>query len=66
MEKYKLLIYLFSLQETYTQYIKQYKIKTLFIDVTNADFLGNEQQLEAVLDALDKDYGIGINYLMLP
>ena len=58
--------YLFSLQETYTQYIKQYKIKTLFIDVTNADFLGNEQQLEAVLDALDKDYGIGINYLMLP
>ncbi len=58
--------YLFSLQETYTQYIKQYKIKTLFIDVSNADFLGNEKHLQAVLDALDKDYDTGLNYLMLP
>ena len=58
--------YLFSLQETYTQYIKQYKIKTLFIDVTNADFLGNEKHLQAVLDALNKDYDSGVNYLLLP
>jgi deoxyguanosine kinase len=58
--------YLFSLQETYTQYIKQYKIKTLFIDVTNADFLGNEKHLQAVLDALNKDYDSGLNYLLLP
>ena len=58
--------YLFLLQETYTQYIKQYKIKTLFIDVTNADFLGNEKHLQAVLDALNKDYDSGVNYLLLP
>ena len=58
--------YLFSLQETYTQYIKQHKIKTLFIDVTNADFLGNEKHLKAVLDELDKEYDNGQNYLMLP
>jgi deoxyadenosine/deoxycytidine kinase len=58
--------YLFSLQETYMQYIKQYKIKTLFIDVSNADFLGNEKHLQAVLDALQKDYDSGLNYLMLP
>ncbi|MGN6539480.1 MAG: deoxynucleoside kinase [Ginsengibacter sp.] len=58
--------YLFSLQETYPQYIKQYKIKTLFIDVTNADFLGNDKHLQAVIEALDKDYDAGINYLMLP
>jgi deoxyguanosine kinase len=58
--------YLFLLQETYTQYIKQYKIKTLFIDVTNADFLGNEKHLQAVLDALNKDYDSGLNYLLLP
>lgn len=58
--------YLFSLQETYTQYIRQYAIKTLFIDVTNADFLGNEKHLKALTDALDKDYDNGQNYLILP
>ena len=30
--------YLFTLQETYTQYIKQHNIKTLFIDASSADF----------------------------
>ena len=58
--------YLFSLQETYTQYIKQHNINTLFIDASNADFLGNEKHLNAVLEALDKDYESGQNYLMLP
>ncbi len=58
--------YLFSLQETYTQYIKQHKIKTLFIDVSNADFLGNEKHFQTVLEALDKDYDPGINFLALP
>jgi deoxyguanosine kinase len=58
--------YLFSLQETYTQYIKQHNIKTLFIDASSADFLGNEKHLNAVLDALEKDYENGQNYLMLP
>jgi deoxyadenosine/deoxycytidine kinase len=58
--------YLFSLQETYTQYIKQHNIKTLFIDASHADFLGNEKHLNAVLEALEKDYGHGQNYLMLP
>ncbi len=58
--------YLFALQETYTQYIKQHNMKTLFIDATNADFLGNEKHLQVLLDALDKDYDDGRNYLMLP
>jgi deoxyadenosine/deoxycytidine kinase len=58
--------YLFSLQETYTQYIKQHNIKTLFIDASNADFLGNDLHLQTVLDALDKEYDNGQNYLMLP
>ena len=57
--------YLFSLQETYTQYIKQHNIKTLFIDVSNADFLGNEKHMEAVLDALNKNYEEGQHYLQL-
>ncbi len=58
--------YLFSLQETYTQYIKQHNIKTLFVDVSNADFLGNEAHLKVILDALDKEYDNGQYYISLP
>jgi deoxyguanosine kinase len=58
--------YLFSLQETYTQYIKQHNIKTLFVDAGNADFLGNEEHLKVIVNALDKDYEDGQHYLTLP
>ncbi len=57
--------YLFSLQEMYTQYIKQHSIKTLFIDVTNADFLKNPVQFQQILEALEKDYDEGQHYLLL-
>ena len=58
--------YLFNIQETYTQYIKQHNIKTLFIDASNADFLGNEKHLEILLEALDKEYSDGQHYISLP
>jgi deoxyadenosine/deoxycytidine kinase len=58
--------YLFSLQETYTAYIKQHNIKTLFIDTSNADFLGNEAHLQVIIDALDMEYPEGQHYLTLP
>lgn len=58
--------YLFSLQQTYTQYIKQHNIKTLYIDASSADFLGNEKHLNAVLEALNNDYEEGQHYLQLP
>ncbi len=58
--------YLFNIQETYTSYIKQHNIKTIFIDASNADFLGNEKHLQIVLDALDKDYEDGQHYFSLP
>jgi deoxyguanosine kinase len=58
--------YLFSIQETYTHYIKQHNIKTLFIDASNADFLGNEKHLQVVIDALENDYENGQHYLTLP
>lgn len=58
--------YLFSIQETYTNYIRQHNIKTLFIDTTNADFLGNERHLQVVLEALEKDYDNGQHYIALP
>lgn len=58
--------YLFTIQETYTNYIKQHHIKTLFIDVSNADFLGNPLHLKAVINALEQDYSDGANFLSLP
>jgi deoxyguanosine kinase len=58
--------YLFNIQETYTNYIRQHNIKTLFIDTTNADFLGNERHLQVVLEALEKDYEDGPHYISLP
>lgn len=58
--------YLFSIQETYTHYIKQHNMKTLFVDVSNADFLGNEKHLAAIIDALDKEYPQGQHYISLP
>jgi deoxyadenosine/deoxycytidine kinase len=58
--------YLFSIQEAYTNYIRQHNIKTIFIDVSNADFLGNSKHLQVVLDALDKDLDEGQHYFTLP
>ena len=58
--------YLFNIQQTYTHYIKDHNIKTLFIDVSNADFLGNEKHLRVVIDALNKEYDNGQHYLTLP
>ena len=58
--------YLFSIQETYTNYIKQHNIKTLFIDASNADFLGNEKHLQTIIDALEHDYDDGQHYITLP
>lgn len=58
--------YLFNLQETYTHYIKQHNIKTLFIDASNADFLHNETQLQTIIDALNKEYEPGQHFITLP
>lgn len=58
--------YLFTLQETYTQYIKQHNIKTLFVDAGNADFLGNDEHMKVIIDALDKEYEDGQHYITLP
>src|SRR5215211_4404930 len=51
--------YLFSIQETYTHYIRQHNLKTIFVDASNADFLSNEKHLQVILDALEKEYEVG-------
>lgn len=58
--------YLFNIQQTYTHYIKQHNIKTLFIDCSNADFLGNEKHLRVITDALEIDFEEGQHYFTLP
>jgi deoxyadenosine/deoxycytidine kinase len=58
--------YLFSIQEAYTNYIRQHNVKTIFIDVTNADFLSNGKHMQVVLDALEKDLDEGQHYFTLP
>ena len=58
--------YLFRIQETYTQYIRQHNVTTLFVDAANADFLGNPEHLRVISEALEQDYGPGQHYLSLP
>ena len=58
--------YLFNIQQTYTHYIKQHNIRTLYVDAGKADFLGNESHLKAIIDALGKDYEAGQHYIALP
>ncbi|MFD2919711.1 deoxynucleoside kinase [Terrimonas rubra] len=58
--------YLFNIQETYTNYIKQQNITTIFVDASNADFLGNPQHLQVITEALERDYEDGQHYVTLP
>jgi deoxyadenosine/deoxycytidine kinase len=58
--------YLFSIQETYTHYIKQHNLKTLFVDASNADFLGNPAHVRVITEALEKDHDHGQYFLTLP
>ena len=58
--------YLFNIQETYTHYIKQHNVKTIILDASNADFLGNEKHFKTVIDILEKDYDEGQHYFNLP
>lgn len=58
--------YLFNIQETFTNYIKQHHIKTLVVDASNADFLSNEKHIEVLLKALENDYSEGQHFITLP
>ncbi|MEP6465010.1 MAG: deoxynucleoside kinase [Parafilimonas sp.] len=57
--------YLFNIQETYTSYIKQHNIKTIFIDASEADFLSDETHLQTILNALDHQFESGQQYFTL-
>lgn len=58
--------YLSSIQDIYTQFIRQHDMITLVIDTTNADFIHNKAHLQTIIDALDKDYEPGQHFISLP
>lgn len=58
--------YLSTLQDAYTQYMKQHQMKTLIVDASHADFIGNPKHLDTILEALEKDYEQGQHYVSLP
>ncbi len=58
--------YLYNIQQTYTHYIKQHNTKTLIVDTSDADFIGNPKHLDTILDALEKEYEDGQYFISLP
>ena len=58
--------YLFEIQQTYTHYIKQHPLRTLFVDASNVDFLHNEMHLNIILEALERDYEEGQHVITFP
>ena len=58
--------YLYNIQQTYTHYIKQHNMKTLIVDTSDADFIGNPKHLDTIMDALEKEYEDGQHFISLP
>lgn len=55
--------YLQKVHNMYTQYLKQHPVRTLMIDTTKINFLANPADFQRILDALEKEYEVGVNYL---
>ncbi|MBS1729567.1 MAG: deoxynucleoside kinase [Bacteroidetes bacterium] len=58
--------YLHQIQETYSDYIKQHHLKTIYIDVSNADFLRNETHIDIVLNAIKNNAEETRQFFSLP
>lgn len=57
--------YLFRIQETYLEYIRQHPIRTLIVDMSDADFEHESGQFEVIVGALERDYPVGHHYLRI-
>ena len=58
--------YLYSIQETYSTYIRNHNVPTLLVDVSKADFLNRPDHLQAIMHALEKKYDSGLHVIGLP
>lgn len=57
--------YLFRIQETYLEYIRQHAVRALVIDMSDADFEHDPKQFKIIVEALERDYAVGQHYLTL-
>lgn len=55
--------YLQRVHNMYIQYLKQHAVRTLMIDTTKIDFLGEPAHFQQILQALETDYSPGIHRL---
>lgn len=55
--------YLSKIQDTYLDYVKQFPIRTLIFDVSNADFIYRPAHFSQVLEALEKPYRENQHYI---
>lgn len=55
--------YLQRVHNMYIQYLKQHAVRTLMIDTTKIDFLGEPAHFQQILQALETDYAPGIHRL---
>lgn len=57
--------YLYRIQETYLEFIRQHPLRTLVIDTSDADFEHDTSQFGRITDALERDYTPGRHHLSL-
>jgi deoxyadenosine/deoxycytidine kinase len=55
--------YLYRIQETYLEYLRQHPVRTLVVDATHADFAHEPRQFQWLVEALQKDYSPGLHHL---
>jgi len=55
--------YLEKVQDIYLNYLKQHISKTLIIDTSNADFLGDKNHLKSLINFLDQNHDFSTHYL---
>jgi deoxyguanosine kinase len=55
--------YLQRVHNMYIQYLKQHSVRTLMVDTTKIDFLGEPAHFQQILQALETDYAPGIHRL---
>lgn len=57
--------YLFKIQESYFQFLKQQDLKMLVIDLNELDFLTNKDAFEKICHLIDNQYSAGVSKVIL-
>lgn len=57
--------YLFKIQESYFQFLKQQDLKMLVIDLNELDFLTNKDAFEKICYLIDNQYSAGVSKVIL-